>query len=82
MRVDATSFALYTIPAPSSIHPPVYSVEPNLEAVISYASSGLMFGDKFAGKEIKMFSLAGLCKKKIEKDAIEILQNAGVVFVN
>lgn len=60
----------------------VYSVEPNLEAVISYASSGLMFGGKFAGKEIKMFSLAGLCKKKIEKDAIEILQNAGVVFVN
>lgn len=59
----------------------LYASEPKIDTVISYASSGLMFGDKFSGREINMLSLAGLCEKPINPDAREILQKAGVEFI-
>lgn len=59
----------------------LYATEPNLEAVISYASSGLIFGDKFANRHIKMFSLAGISCKAVDSSALKTLQNAGVVFI-
>ena len=59
----------------------LYAAEPHLDAVISYTSSGLIFGDKFAGKQIKMFSLTGISCKAADANALKTLQNAGVVFI-
>ena len=59
----------------------LYASEPKIDTVISYASSGLMFGDKFSGRKINMLSLAGLCEKCVKPDARDILQKAGVEFI-
>ena len=59
----------------------LYAAEPHLDAVISYIYSGLIFGDKFAGKQIKMFSLTGISCKAADANALKTLQNAGVVFI-
>ncbi|NCC01731.1 MAG: glycosyl transferase family 52 [Clostridia bacterium] len=57
------------------------AAEPKIDTVISYASSGLMFGDKFSSRKINMLSLSGLCEKNMDPDACDILQKAGVLFI-
>ena len=59
----------------------LYATEPYIDTVISYASSGLMFGEKFADRKINMLSLADLCAKPIDGDAHKIMENAGVEFI-
>jgi len=59
----------------------MYAAEPNITTVISYASSGLLFSDKFAGRKINMLSLAGICEKGINPDARKVLEKAGVSFI-
>lgn len=59
----------------------LYATEPYINTVISYASSGLMFGEKFADRKINMLSLADLCAKPIDADAHKIMENAGVEFI-
>lgn len=59
----------------------LYATEPYINTVISYASSGLMFGEKFADRKINMLSLADFCAKPIDGDAHKIMENAGVEFI-
>jgi hypothetical protein len=59
----------------------LYASEPYIDTVISYASSGLMFGEKFADRKINMLSLADLCAKPIDSDAHRIMEDAGVEFI-
>lgn len=59
----------------------LYASEPYIDTVISYASSGLMFGEKFADRKINMLSLADLCAKPIDGDAHKIMEIAGVEFI-
>lgn len=72
------SMSVYNSKVPVEL---LYAAEPKIDTVISYASSGLMFGDKFADKKINMLSLSGLCEKSIDPDARDILQKAGVIFI-
>lgn len=59
----------------------LYASEPAIDTVISYASSGLLFGDKFSDRKINMMSLTDLCEKNMDPDACDILQKAGVLFI-
>ncbi|MHC1714485.1 MAG: polysialyltransferase family glycosyltransferase [Acidaminococcaceae bacterium] len=72
------SMSIYNSRVPVEL---MYASEPNIDTVISYASSGLMFGEKFADRKINMLSLADLCAKPIDADAHKIMENAGVEFI-
>lgn len=56
--------------------------EKNLQAVISYQSTALMFTDKFTEKKLRRVSLAGFYQESLHPAYREIMQEAGVVFPN
>lgn len=55
-----------------------FAYEENLQAVISYQSSALLFTDKFAKQTIKAISLVNFYKEPIHPAYIEIMRKAGV----
>ncbi|WP_371363058.1 hypothetical protein SRRS_40420 [Sporomusa rhizae] len=57
-----------------------FAYEENLQAVISYQSSALIFTDKFAKQTIKAISLVNFYKEPIHPAYIEIMRKAGVCF--
>ena len=59
----------------------LYISEQNLQMVIAYNSSALLFGEKFTGRKIRMVSLAKPNRNKASMEAIQIMKKAGVEFL-
>lgn len=59
----------------------LYISEPNLQMVIAYYSSALLYGEKFTGRKIRMLSYAKESGKKHICEALEVMKKAGVEFL-
>lgn len=59
----------------------LYVFEPNLQMVIAYHSSALLFGGKFTDRKIRMVSLARKNNNKAVLATISIMRKAGVEFI-
>ena len=58
----------------------LFYCEDNLQAVISYQSTALMFPDKFTNRKITTISLVNFYQEPLHPAYVDIMQGAGVAF--